>query len=1197
MTGVPSSLSVHELLTEQDFVHRLARSLVFDQDRVDDVVQEAWLAAMRHPPQRPAAVAGWFRSVLGNLARRRSRDEARRKVREELAARPEALPSADDVVVREQRRQEVVEAVLSLAEPYRGTVLARFFDDLEPIEIARRRGVPAATVRSQLKRGLDMLRERLGERHGERWGLWLLSLARPEKATGLAFTSIAGGLLMAKVLFGCGLLALLVLGFWYRQEMAPDPLPVASVAVEPAATAVAAVPPPASEVAPAADVVERTAVATPRPAPRPSPGSSGLRGRIVAPDGTPLPGQRVRALGIDGVSMFADAPVAGADRSLVLQRGSATTDADGVFVIHDLAARTRYAVHAAVDGPDRTMRLVDATPLPGETVDIGDFVLVPKGSIAGRAVDDDGEPIAGAEVLALDLPAAIVAAVPIDRFDPRLGGMLSVPLPHGDGDAKAYGTTLRRFLGSDLFERADLDKEEGLTTLVLDHLPWAEQIWNELPFARATTAADGSFTVQGVEPGGNLLVVRRAGRATGSRPRVVVRAGETSDVGEVRLPVGETLAGRVRDAHGEPVAGAEVRAAAIGLLGYRGVAFSEAPVLTRADGAFEVTGMGRGRVFVAARPSADSPWHVVGPVRVDDEVDLQLPALHALDLRLQRADQAEVGDVQVDLFAGPLLAELRRAGLQQQLPVADGLHADHDGVVRVGVLPAGTYALVVRAEGTVPVEAFVSLPRDEPIALVLPAAGPHVVHVQTESGEAIAGALVYVARGDAGSEPVLPSDYGLASWRALPTLAGRSDANGDLQLANCPIAPFTLMVLHEQHAGTSVDTVAGATATTVVMPAFGELTGQLFDHGVPADPQRYCIVAESYSHSTPIPELRARLQADGSFTLRALAPGDYTVHAEAIRKEPLSLQAMVLAFREIVMPMNWTQDPSEQYVTVQAGATATVRFDVDANQPKPGEVPARLHGRVIENGVPFADAVIDRLTERFSWAPLATVAADGSFRVETLSAGRQQLRVREKDQQWMPLWEGTIDVKAGADVFLDLAWTTGPVRGSVAFLPGLPTAEYYVVANGNCNGGGLFRQAPVGADGSFHFDSLPLGDYEFSAHGPDGKSPPVSAQVGNAGAPAAIRLQLAETLALRGRVASDGDLDGMMVFVRDDHSTIGTGLRPGARFAFSDLEPHTYRVSLMQGGRQLAVEPSTFDLAQGSQRDVVLRVLASENDR
>src|SRR5262249_4592084 len=217
-------------LNEQDFVRRLARSLVFDQDQVDDVVQGAWLAAMRRPPRQVTALPGWFGSVLRNLAQRSRRDEARRRAREAAGARPEALPSAADVLAREQLRRAVVDAVLSLPEPYRGTVLARFFDELEPVEIARHRGVPAATVRSQLKRALDLLRERFDAERGGRqaWCLSLLPLATPARAVGAGGLSVAGALLMTKVLFGAGALALAVLAGWWWNTRDQAPVAVAA---------------------------------------------------------------------------------------------------------------------------------------------------------------------------------------------------------------------------------------------------------------------------------------------------------------------------------------------------------------------------------------------------------------------------------------------------------------------------------------------------------------------------------------------------------------------------------------------------------------------------------------------------------------------------------------------------------------------------------------------------------------------------------------------------------------------------------------------------------------------------------------------------------------------------------------------------------------------------------------------------------
>jgi hypothetical protein len=58
----------------------------------------------------------------------------------------------------------VVDAVAELEEPYRTTLILRFYDGLAPTEIARHLGVPASTVRVRLKRGLDRLRVRLEER-------------------------------------------------------------------------------------------------------------------------------------------------------------------------------------------------------------------------------------------------------------------------------------------------------------------------------------------------------------------------------------------------------------------------------------------------------------------------------------------------------------------------------------------------------------------------------------------------------------------------------------------------------------------------------------------------------------------------------------------------------------------------------------------------------------------------------------------------------------------------------------------------------------------------------------------------------------------------------------------------------------------------------------------------------------------------
>ena len=55
-------------------------------------------------------------------------------------------------------QRALVEAVLELEEPYRTTVLLRFFEELPQREIARRMQTSTATVNSRLTRALAKLR-------------------------------------------------------------------------------------------------------------------------------------------------------------------------------------------------------------------------------------------------------------------------------------------------------------------------------------------------------------------------------------------------------------------------------------------------------------------------------------------------------------------------------------------------------------------------------------------------------------------------------------------------------------------------------------------------------------------------------------------------------------------------------------------------------------------------------------------------------------------------------------------------------------------------------------------------------------------------------------------------------------------------------------------------------------------------------
>lgn len=128
-------LTPEDLLTETAWLKGLARQLVADPQRAEDVAQDTWLAAAQSG--RISELRPWLRRVAQNLAARMKAREAKRRGREERAARPEAQPSTAETVERVRLQHCVVAAVLR-PEPYRSTVILRFFEDLPPRGIAAR---------------------------------------------------------------------------------------------------------------------------------------------------------------------------------------------------------------------------------------------------------------------------------------------------------------------------------------------------------------------------------------------------------------------------------------------------------------------------------------------------------------------------------------------------------------------------------------------------------------------------------------------------------------------------------------------------------------------------------------------------------------------------------------------------------------------------------------------------------------------------------------------------------------------------------------------------------------------------------------------------------------------------------------------------------------------------------------------------
>lgn len=152
------------LLKHHDFVEGLARQLVGDESRAQDVTQQTWLAAFRRPPRRDG-VRSWLGTVVRNFARQQARSESRRSAREQARPAAKEQPTPDEILERESARRLVVEAVQILPEKYRAVVLLRYFEDLLPQEIAKNLELPVETVKTRLQHAHAQLRQRLDDVH------------------------------------------------------------------------------------------------------------------------------------------------------------------------------------------------------------------------------------------------------------------------------------------------------------------------------------------------------------------------------------------------------------------------------------------------------------------------------------------------------------------------------------------------------------------------------------------------------------------------------------------------------------------------------------------------------------------------------------------------------------------------------------------------------------------------------------------------------------------------------------------------------------------------------------------------------------------------------------------------------------------------------------------------------------------------
>jgi RNA polymerase sigma-70 factor (ECF subfamily) len=386
-------------------LRRLARHLVQDAATADDVVQDAWLAALRE--RRARVPQGWLRTVTRRLATGSRRRSELRRWHEAEAAVPESYEVKPEIE-EDELHQALVSSLAHVTGRLGQVLRMRYIEGLKLHEIAERLDVPLGTVKSDHARGLQAIRTTLDDAQGgsRRWALALVPFVLREEELApraLSVTARAGWVAAgAAALLGVG-----ALGAWAHSNRGTEPesrVAVSPSGLRPAMPAVVEELSPRSDPEPAHQVAVETPVApersertlaTPAAAEPAVVPSEPLRPRVVVralAEGRPLVGALVVAMG-KGMKRITHATVDD-DGEVVLE-----LDPDALRAPHVPGGAP--TVFLSLYEPDRAAPhsvLFEVRAGAPRTVTIAQDE--PSLSLGGAVVDDRGVPIAGAFVYA-----------------------------------------------------------------------------------------------------------------------------------------------------------------------------------------------------------------------------------------------------------------------------------------------------------------------------------------------------------------------------------------------------------------------------------------------------------------------------------------------------------------------------------------------------------------------------------------------------------------------------------------------------------------------------------------------------------------------------------------------------------------------------------------------------------------------------
>lgn len=821
--------------------------------------------------------------------------------------------------------------------------------------------------------------------------------------------------------------------------------------------------------------------------------------------------------------------------------GRATTDAAGRFLVTGVWPKSFYLLRASHHDLQASTRGVNRAPGAGEIVDLGDVSLHDGATIVGTVVGPAGRPVSGATVRAAIIPDRLLGIWPVERLD------FDTPLLWVNGDSKH----------------------------AFDLPHWVRERAEELLAVTTKTDAEGRFALAGVPATRVHVLINTAGLVPALQ-RVEARPG--TDLGTICMERGVTARGVVRDAHGAPVANAEV------LVGpaSAGIPLVFATRVGKTDrvGAFAAAGFSRGFAVAAARAAADSPWVVSNLQTIEREIVLVLPDSHSLTVDVRSKSGRPVAKPRFKVLPSATrlsTIDLALLGMVKPLALEGKVHRLEDGRHRIVGLQQGWYAIQVDAPGHAVSVKTLSLASDTEIEVLLDTLKPFEVRVLDSYGNAVPDTQIFMH--GAGEFPRIPR---------LPLNCGHTDSDGRLRVTQAASNRVAVRAVHPGFAPAEREVDLPIERIDLTLPAPGTIEGVLTEGGKTPPPGKWTLsVRRTHPkpHSMVLPRLHTPDQ-DGGFRVTGLMAGSYEVSViAAVGRIGMELAMDTRVFAKQLR----SSRRSKRYIPVTAGRTTRIELDTLGDTVATGPT-VPVVGTVTVNGRPGVGLEVTGYHKRWLSAKVGT---DGSFDLGQVAIGDAGLYVidpmRARQGGWEMLWWKRVHLAEDSNIRLNIDLQLGALSGVVVQADGLPVRGCMVRANGKTPGPGdkaVFTTlwAATDREGRFRFDRLQAGVYEAQVW---------ESKYGRATVPgihvsrnheASVRIELGRVVTVTGRVDMSHfgpqapqwawlTLFGLGADGAPRSKEWGAEIRSDGSFQIGPVPPDRYQVQISAMFREATVEP------------------------